>query len=89
MKTDSASRKPNAGNRRIFKAIIRNAYVSKDVEHVSWPSVGVAIESQSGEGFNLLIHSGLSVSGQIYLRPFAAGDDVPAFDYKPLVGDIR
>lgn len=89
MATANTAASRSATKPRIFKAIIRNAYKSKGIEHVNWPGVGVAIESKNGEGFNLIIHNGLSVSGQIYLRPFAPGDDVPAFDYAPFTDPIR
>ena len=89
MATEATSKPGSGAKPRIFKAIIRHAYTTKGIEHVNWPGVGVAIESKNGDGFNLLIHTGLSVSGQIYLRAFAPGDDVPAFDYAPFTDAIR
>lgn len=74
---------------RAYKVLTRHTYRSGGGERVGWSYVGVASTTKNGDGFNVLIHPGIAVSGQLYIRPFDESEDAPTFDYKPFVGEIR
>ncbi len=55
--------------KKIYRALAPYNYESKGETKTGWTEVGVAFPSKDGEGVNVELRPGISVSGRLVIRP--------------------
>lgn len=67
---------PTSGESKRFNVLSPYKYENHEGEEkTAWTDVGVAFRSKDGEGVNVEIRPGISVSGRIVLRPWKRKED--------------
>lgn len=64
----------NISDAKRFQALVPYKYKHDGTEKNGWTRVGVAFQSKDGDGLNVEIRPGLSVTGRLILRPFSQYD---------------
>lgn len=66
---------------KIYSVLSPHNYVQNTIEKTGWTEVGIAFSSKDGEGVNVSIKPGLSVSGRLVLKLWQEKDG--KVDYEP------
>lgn len=67
----------NSQTTKIYSVLSPHKYVQNDQEKTAWTEVGVGFSSKDGEGVNISIKPGLSVSGRLVLKLWNNKDNKP------------
>lgn len=62
----------------VYQVLVPYTYRHKGEDKTGWTPVGVGFPSRSGQGLNVEIRPGLSVSGRLVIRPFRADPSAQA-----------
>jgi hypothetical protein len=85
----SAEEKADGPNdTKIYSVLSPHNYVQRGQEKTAWTEVGIAFSSKDGEGVNISIKPGLSVSGRLVLKLWQNKEEQADHEPRSFVYDV-